>query len=61
MDCDIASYHVDSFNYIIDEGAHLAAIDVPKEKFRLPNGDAVELGYTGAQLLPPTLDKAVIF
>lgn len=59
MDCDVASYHVESFNYLIDEGVHLAALDVPKEKFKLHNGDAIELNYTGAQLLPPTLEKGV--
>lgn len=56
MDCDIASYHVESFNYLADEGANLAALDVPPEKFRLPNGEAVELRYTYAQLGYPTLN-----
>ncbi|VDP12432.1 unnamed protein product [Heligmosomoides polygyrus] len=54
MDCDIASYHVDSFNYLAEEGVHLAALAVPKEKFRLPSGEAVELSYTGASIAMPT-------
>ncbi|PIO59017.1 hypothetical protein TELCIR_19532, partial [Teladorsagia circumcincta] len=56
MDCDIASYHVDSFNYLVEEGVHLAAQSVPAEKFRLPSGEAVELRYTGASLAMPTLE-----
>uniref|UniRef100_A0A1I7WNY6 DNA-directed RNA polymerase n=1 Tax=Heterorhabditis bacteriophora TaxID=37862 RepID=A0A1I7WNY6_HETBA len=58
MDCDIASYHVESFNYLAEEGLHLAALSVPKEKFRLPTGEAVEFGYTGASLSMPSLDLA---
>ncbi|WKX89302.1 hypothetical protein Q1695_008726 [Nippostrongylus brasiliensis] len=57
MDCDIASYHVDSFNYLAEEGVHLAAQSVPKEKFRLPSSEAVELSYTGASLAMPTLES----
>uniref|UniRef100_A0A914CW68 DNA-directed RNA polymerase n=1 Tax=Acrobeloides nanus TaxID=290746 RepID=A0A914CW68_9BILA len=56
MDCDIASYHVESYNYLIEEGLRLAAHDVPKEKFRLPNGDAIEFGYVGVNLGYPILD-----
>ncbi|VDN38107.1 unnamed protein product [Gongylonema pulchrum] len=56
MECDIASYHVESFNYLAEQGVQLAALDVPAEKFRLPNGDAVELRYTGAQLGYPSLE-----
>ncbi|VDM58705.1 unnamed protein product [Angiostrongylus costaricensis] len=59
MDCDIASYHVDSFNYLAEEGVHLATQSVPKEKFRLPSGEAVELSYTGASIAMPTLESAV--
>lgn len=50
------SYHVDSFNYLAEQGVHLAALDVPAEKFRLPNGEAAELRYTAAQLGYPTLE-----
>ncbi|KAK6731419.1 hypothetical protein RB195_007719 [Necator americanus] len=57
MDCDIASYHVESFNYLAEEGVHLAAQSVPKEKFRLSSGEAIELGYTGASLAMPTLES----
>lgn len=59
MDCDIASYHVDSFNYLAEEGVHLAALAVPKEKFRLPSGEAVELSYTGASIAMPTQEAGV--
>uniref|UniRef100_A0A915C6V3 DNA-directed RNA polymerase subunit beta n=3 Tax=Parascaris TaxID=6254 RepID=A0A915C6V3_PARUN len=58
MECDIASYHVGSFDYLADEGVHLAAVDVPIEKFRLPNGEAVEMKYTGAQLGYPALESS---
>ncbi|MCP9260235.1 DNA-directed RNA polymerase subunit beta [Dirofilaria immitis] len=37
MDCDIASYHVESFDYLADQGIHLAALDVPAEKFLTSN------------------------
>uniref|UniRef100_A0A1I7VF12 DNA-directed RNA polymerase subunit beta n=1 Tax=Loa loa TaxID=7209 RepID=A0A1I7VF12_LOALO len=56
MDCDIASYHVESFDYLAEQGVHLAALDVPAEKFRLPTGEAVELRYTGAQLGYPMIE-----
>ncbi|KJH48262.1 DNA-directed RNA polymerase, beta subunit [Dictyocaulus viviparus] len=56
MDCDIASYHIDSFNYLAEEGVQLAAQSVPKEKFRLPSGEAVELSYTGASISMPTFE-----
>ena len=39
-------------------GVHLAALSCPREKFRLPNGDAIEMMYTAAQLGYPTLDGA---
>uniref|UniRef100_A0A7I4XVI5 DNA-directed RNA polymerase subunit beta n=1 Tax=Haemonchus contortus TaxID=6289 RepID=A0A7I4XVI5_HAECO len=57
MDCDIASYHVDSFNYLAEEGVHLAALSVPTEKFRLPSGEAIELRFTGASLAMPTMES----
>lgn len=60
MDCEIASYHVGSFDYLADEGVHLAAVDVPTEKFRLPNGEAVEMKYTGAQLGYPALETSSV-
>lgn len=56
MDCDVASYHVESFDYLAEQGVHLAALDVPAEKFRLPTGEAVELRYTGAQLGYPMVE-----
>ncbi|KHN78016.1 DNA-directed RNA polymerase I subunit RPA2 [Toxocara canis] len=58
MDCDIASYHVSSFDYLADEGLHLAALDVPPEKFRLPTGEAIEMKYNGAQLGYPSLETS---
>lgn len=54
--CNISSYHVSSFNYLAEHGLRLAALDVPPEKFRLPNGDAIELKYTDAQLGFPCVD-----
>ncbi|KAK6107321.1 RNA polymerase Rpb2 domain 6 family protein [Brugia pahangi] len=56
MDCDVASYHVESFDYLAEKGIHLAALDVPAEKFRLPTGEAVELRYTSAQLGYPMVE-----
>lgn len=58
MDCLISSYHVESFDYLIDEGLRLAANDVPKEKFKLHNGDAIEFSYVGVNLGFPVLDLA---
>ena len=55
MECDIASYHVESFNFLIDPGIRLAALDVPAIKFRFENGDNVEMQYTGATLDKPSL------
>uniref|UniRef100_A0A8R1DTA8 DNA-directed RNA polymerase subunit beta n=1 Tax=Caenorhabditis japonica TaxID=281687 RepID=A0A8R1DTA8_CAEJA len=57
MDCDIASYHVESFNFLVTEGCQFAAQAVPAEKFRLKNGDAVTMKFTSAQLHKPTLDS----
>lgn len=59
MECDIASYHIDSFNYLADHGVNLAALDVPAEKFRLKTGEAIEIRYTGASLGKPCLDDTV--
>ncbi|CAD6184400.1 unnamed protein product [Caenorhabditis auriculariae] len=56
MDCDIASYHIDSFDYLVDAGVQQAALAVPHEKFRLKNGNAVSLSYHGAQIQKPTID-----
>lgn len=55
MDCEIASYHVESYNYMADEGIPLAAQDVPKIKMKLPSGDAVEFAYSNARLDYPML------
>lgn len=57
MDCDIVSYHIDSFNFLVDEGLQLAAENVPSVKIRLPNGDAVEFFYTSARLGFPLLNN----
>lgn len=57
--CDISSYHVESFNYLAQKGIKLAALDVPAEKFRMENGDAVELKYTGAELGYPAIENSV--
>lgn len=56
MECDMASYHIGSFNYMSTEGIMLAARDVPREKFRLASGDAIEFGYTSAHMELPVLD-----
>lgn len=56
MDCDITSYHVESFDYLAEQGINLAASNVPAEKFRLPAGEAVELRYTGAELGYPMIE-----
>ncbi|CAI5439939.1 unnamed protein product [Caenorhabditis angaria] len=58
MDCDIASYHVESFDFLVTSGCQFAAQAVPAEKFRLKNGDAVSLKYISAQLSKPTLDNS---
>uniref|UniRef100_A0A0K0DSU1 DNA-directed RNA polymerase subunit beta n=1 Tax=Strongyloides stercoralis TaxID=6248 RepID=A0A0K0DSU1_STRER len=53
MECDVASYHINSYNYFTDYGANLAAIDVPPEKWKLSNGDCIEVYYTGATIGKP--------
>ncbi|EGT55139.1 hypothetical protein CAEBREN_31579 [Caenorhabditis brenneri] len=57
MDCDIASYHVSSFDFLVTEGCQYAAQAIPAEKFRLKNGDAVTMKFTSAQLFKPSLDS----
>ncbi|GMR53854.1 hypothetical protein PMAYCL1PPCAC_24049, partial [Pristionchus mayeri] len=57
MECDVVSYHVDSFNYLADEGCDLAAKACPREKFMIRN-DAVELYYSGASLGFPEMDSS---
>ena len=59
MECEISSYHIDSFNYLADTGIRLAAKDIRPVKFRLPNGDAVEFSYLDAQLGYPELVSKV--
>lgn len=60
MDCDIASYHVSSFDFLVSPGCQLAAQAIPAEKFRLKNGDAVTMKFVSAELQKPTLDSGVI-
>ncbi|VDN50368.1 unnamed protein product [Dracunculus medinensis] len=60
MEYDIASFHVNSFNYLLDEGINLAISDIPAEKLRLANGDAVEIRYCGATVGYPTLKDDLI-
>ncbi|CAL2030071.1 unnamed protein product [Caenorhabditis brenneri] len=57
MDCDIASYHVSSFDFLVTEGCQYAVQAIPAEKFRLKNGDAVTMKFTSAQLFKPSLDS----
>ncbi|KAI6225647.1 DNA-directed RNA polymerase [Aphelenchoides besseyi] len=57
MDCDVAGYHVQSFNYMCDEGIQKAMRDVPPEKFRLASGDAVEFSYTRIHLGKPSIQS----
>lgn len=58
MDCDIVSYHTESYNFLVDEGLQLAAEDVPSVKIRLPNGNAVEFSYTNARMGFPSLENS---
>lgn len=58
MDCDISGYHVESYNFLIDEGFQAAAEDIPSAKLRLPNGEAVEFWYTNARLGRPLQDNS---
>lgn len=58
MECDIASYHIESFNHLADEGINLAACDIPSVKLRLPNSDALEFSYVKARLEHPTAFSA---
>lgn len=60
MECEIASYHVDSFNYLIEPGVRLAALDVPPVKFRLQNGENVEMYYTNGVLNKPMIKVGYI-
>lgn len=60
MEYDIASFHVNSFNYLLDEGINLAISDIPAEKLRLANGDAVEIRYCGATVGYPTLKDDLV-
>lgn len=53
MECDVASYHVNSYNYFAEHGINLAALDVPAEKWKLHNGDCIEVSYNGATLGRP--------
>uniref|UniRef100_A0A914LL34 DNA-directed RNA polymerase n=1 Tax=Meloidogyne incognita TaxID=6306 RepID=A0A914LL34_MELIC len=58
MDCDISGYHVESYNFLADEGFQAIAEDIPPVKLKLPNGDAVEFWYTNARLGKPHLDNS---
>lgn len=60
MDCDIAGYHVGSFDYMCDEGLRKAIRDVPTEKFRLKSGDAVEFCYSDIKLGKPTMESCSV-
>lgn len=50
MDCDVSANHIDSFNFLLEKGARLAACSVPPVKLRLPNNDALEFSYTDARI-----------
>uniref|UniRef100_A0A915ELF4 Uncharacterized protein n=1 Tax=Ditylenchus dipsaci TaxID=166011 RepID=A0A915ELF4_9BILA len=58
MDCDVASYHIESYNFMADEGLQLAAENVPTTKLRLPSGDAVEISYAALRLGYPALESS---
>lgn len=60
MDCDITGYHVESFNFFCNDGLRMALDDVPTEKFRLKNGDAVEICYKGGLIRKPNLQSAMV-
>lgn len=55
MDCDVAGYHVGSFDYMSDEGLSKLVRDIPTEKFRLSSNTAVEFSYSNLKLGNPTL------
>ncbi len=54
MECDITGPHVQSYNYIIDEGIQRAAEDIFPERFKLPNDEAVTIKFVSASLGFPT-------
>uniref|UniRef100_A0AC35G0Z6 DNA-directed RNA polymerase subunit beta n=1 Tax=Panagrolaimus sp. PS1159 TaxID=55785 RepID=A0AC35G0Z6_9BILA len=55
MECEIASYHVESYNYLADTGVKLAALDVPAVKFRTITGENTEIKFIDAQLGKPSI------
>lgn len=56
MDCDIVSYHIDSFNYLVEKGIQAAVCDIAPVKFKLEN-ELIELKYETATFGRPTLLK----
>uniref|UniRef100_A0AC34GHQ1 DNA-directed RNA polymerase n=1 Tax=Panagrolaimus sp. ES5 TaxID=591445 RepID=A0AC34GHQ1_9BILA len=58
MECEIASYHVESYNYLADTGIKLAALDVPAIKFRTLNGENTEIKFVDAQLGKPSIGSS---
>lgn len=60
MDCDIASYHIDSFNYLLDVGVQEAAIDIPPVKAKIGD-DIIEYSYAATTFGRPSLLKGVRF
>lgn len=61
MECEIASYHVESFNFLAENGLKLAALDVPAVKFRTESGHNVEIKYSDAILNKPVIGPAVCY
>lgn len=55
MDCDVASYHVESFNFLVDFGLQEAALDVPPVKMSVAN-ERIQFSYVGARLGTPTVE-----
>ena len=61
MECEIASYHVESFNYLADAGIKAAALDCPAIKFRTGTKENIEIKFSDAQLGKPTIGIEVSF
>lgn len=56
MDCDIVSYHINSFNYLVDVGIQAAASDIPPVQAKIGD-EIIEYSYAAVTFGRPVLQE----
>lgn len=56
---NLTKFHIDSFDWMLDEGLHHAIKRIPPVEFKLKNGSIVTYSIVDAKILAPTVTPII--